>query len=91
MKTKQLLILLGILVVLVVIVGLVENPFAKSEYAKKVEAATPLFPNFDKESVTKIEIKRVRGNNNPREGKQSVARGVNGELSRRCGRCRGRS
>ena len=56
MKTKQLLILLGILVVLVVIVGLVENPFAKSEYAKKVEAATPLFPNFDKESVTKIEI-----------------------------------
>ncbi len=56
MKTKQLLILLGILVVLVVIVGLVENPFAKSEYAKKVEAATPLFPNFNKESVTKIEI-----------------------------------
>ena len=56
MKTKQLLILLGILVVLVVIVGLVENPFAKSEYARKVEAATPLFPNFNKESVTKIEI-----------------------------------
>ena len=56
MKTKQLLILLGILVVLVVIVGLVENPFAKSEYAKKVEAATPLFPNFNKGSVTKIEI-----------------------------------
>ena len=48
--------MLGILVVLVVIVGLVENPFAKSEYAKKVEAATPLFPNFNKESVTKIEI-----------------------------------
>lgn len=56
MKTKQLLILLGILVVLVVIVGLVENPFAKSEYAKKMEAATPLFPNLDKENVTKIEI-----------------------------------
>ena len=56
MKIKQLLILLGILVVLVVIVGLVENPFAKSEYAKKMEAATPLFPNFNKESVVKIEI-----------------------------------
>ncbi len=56
MKTKQLLILLGILVVLVVIVGLVENPFAKSEYAKKMEAATLLFPNFNKENVVKIEI-----------------------------------
>lgn len=56
MKTKQLLILLGILVVLVVIVGLVENPFAKSEYAKKMEAATLLFPNFNKEDVVKIEI-----------------------------------
>ncbi|MDE0301279.1 MAG: DUF4340 domain-containing protein [Candidatus Poribacteria bacterium] len=56
MKTKQLLILLGILVVLVVIVGLVENPFAKSEYAKKMEAATPLFPDFNKEDVVKIEI-----------------------------------
>lgn len=56
MKTKQLLILLGILVVLVVIVGLVENPFAKSEYAKKMEAATLLFSNFNKENVVKIEI-----------------------------------
>ena len=56
MKTKQLLILLGILVVLVVIVGLVENPFSKSEYTKKMEAAAPLFPGFDKESVAKIEI-----------------------------------
>ena len=56
MKTKQLLTLLGILVVLVVIVGLVENPFAKSEYAKKLEAAIPLFPNFNKDDVVKIEI-----------------------------------
>jgi hypothetical protein len=56
MKTKQLLILLGILVVLVVIVGLVENPFAKSEYAKKLEAASLLFPDFNRENVTKIEI-----------------------------------
>ena len=56
MKTKQLLILLGILVVLVAIVGLVENPFAKSEYAKKLEAASLLFPEFNKENVTKIEI-----------------------------------
>lgn len=56
MKIKQLLILLGILVVLVVIVGLVENPFAKSEYTKKLEAASLLFPDFNKENVTKIEI-----------------------------------
>jgi len=56
MKTKQLLILVGILVVLVVVVGLVENPFAKSEYTKKIEAAASLFPGFKKESVAKIEI-----------------------------------
>jgi len=56
MKTKQLLILVGILVVLVVVVGLVENPFAKSEYTKKIEATASLFPGFKKESVAKIEI-----------------------------------
>ena len=56
MKIKQLLILLGVLVVLVAIVGLVENPFSKSEYTKKMEAAAPLFPGYDKESVAKIEI-----------------------------------
>ncbi len=56
MKIKQLLILLGVLVVLVAIVGLVENPFSKSEYTKKMEAAAPMFPGYDKESVAKIEI-----------------------------------
>ena len=56
MKTKQLLILGAIFVVLVVVVLLFENPFGQSEYEKKVETATPLFPNFDKEQVTKIEI-----------------------------------
>ena len=56
MKTKQLLILGTIFVVLAIIVILFENPFEQSEYEKKVETATPLFPNFNKEQVAKIEI-----------------------------------
>ena len=56
MKTKQLLILGCIFVILAIVVLVFENPFGKSEYEKKVETATPLFPNFDKEQVTKIEI-----------------------------------
>lgn len=56
MKTKQLLILGAIFVVLAIIVLLFENPFGQSEYEKKVETATPLFPNFNKDQVAKIEI-----------------------------------
>ena len=56
MKTKQLLILGCVFVVLAIVVLIFENPFGKSEYEKKVETATPLFPDFDKEQVTKIEI-----------------------------------
>ena len=56
MKTKQLLILGAIFVVLAIVVLLFENPFEQSEYEKKVETAMPLFPNFDKEQVGKIEI-----------------------------------
>ena len=56
MKTKQLLILGTIFVVLAIIVVLFENPFGQSEYEKKVETATPLFPSFNKEQVAKIEI-----------------------------------
>ncbi len=56
MKTKPLLILGAIFVVLAIIVLLFENPFEQSEYEKKVETATPLFPNFNKEQVVKIEI-----------------------------------
>ena len=56
MKTKQLLILGAIFVVLAIVVLLFENPFGQSEYEKKVETAMPLFPNFDKEQVVKIEI-----------------------------------
>lgn len=56
MKTKQLLILGAILVVLAIVVLLFENPFGQSEYEKKVETATPLFPNFNAEQVVKIEI-----------------------------------
>ena len=56
MKTKQLLILGAIFVVLAIVVLLFENPFGQSEYAKKVETATPLFPSFNKEQVAKIEI-----------------------------------
>ena len=56
MKKKQLLVLGGIFVFLLLIVLIFENPFRQSEYQKKVETATALFPNFDKEQVTKIEI-----------------------------------
>ncbi len=56
MKKKQLLILGGIFVFLLLVVLIFENPFRKSEYQKKVEEATALFPNFNKEQVTKIEI-----------------------------------
>lgn len=56
MKTKQLLILGAIFVILAIVVIIAENPFGKSEYEKKIETAAPLFPNFDKEQVAKIEI-----------------------------------
>ena len=56
MKTKQLLILGAIFIVLAIVILLFENPFGQSEYEKKVETAMPLFPNFDGEQVVKIEI-----------------------------------
>ncbi len=56
MKKKQLLALGGIFVFLLLLVLIFENPFRKSEYRKKVDEATALFPNFDKEQVAKIEI-----------------------------------
>ena len=56
MKTKQLLVLVGVLVVLGLLVLIFENPFGKSEEQQKVEDATLLFPFFNKTDVTKIEI-----------------------------------
>ena len=56
MQKKQLLILVGIFIVLALIVLIFENPFGKSEYEKKVEEATVLFPDFNREMVTKVEI-----------------------------------
>ena len=56
MKTKQLLVLVGVLVVLGLLVLVLENPFGKSEREKKVEAALPLFPDFKRDSVTRFEI-----------------------------------
>ena len=56
MKTKQLLVLVGVLVVLGLLVFILENPFGKSEEQKKVEEAKLLFPFFNKENATKIEI-----------------------------------
>ena len=56
MKIKQLLVLIGVLVVLSLLVLILENPFGKSEEQKKVEEATLLFPFFNKESVANIEI-----------------------------------
>ena len=56
MKTKQLLVLIGVLVVLGLLVLIFENPFGKTEEQKKVEEAKQLFPSFNKADVTKIEI-----------------------------------
>ena len=56
MKKKQLLILGCVFVVLAIVVLIFENPFGKSAYEKKVETATPLFPDFNEAQVTKIEI-----------------------------------
>ena len=56
MKTKQLLILGAIFVVLAILVLFFENPFGQSEYEKKVETAMPLFPDFNEEQIVKIEI-----------------------------------
>ena len=56
MKIKQLLVLIGVLVVLGLLVLIFENPFGKSEKQKKVEGAQLLFPYLSKESVAKIEI-----------------------------------
>ena len=56
MKIKQLLVLIGVLVVLGLLVLILENPFGKSEEQKKVEEATLLFPFFNKDNAAKIEI-----------------------------------
>lgn len=56
MKKKQLFILSGIFVFLLLVVLIFENPFKKSDYQKKIETATKLFPDFNKDEVTKIEI-----------------------------------
>ncbi|MCG9127329.1 DUF4340 domain-containing protein [Candidatus Poribacteria bacterium] len=56
MQKKKLLILGGILAVLALIVLIFENPFGKSQYEKKVEEATVLFPDFNRDMVSKVEI-----------------------------------
>ena len=56
MQKKKLLIFGGIFVFLLLVVLIFENPFRQSEYEKKIEAATALFPDFNKEQATKIEI-----------------------------------
>ncbi len=56
MKTKQLLVLVGVLVGLSLLVLMLENPFGKSEEQKKIDEAKLLFPFFKKENVAKIEI-----------------------------------
>ena len=56
MQNRQLKILGGIFAFLLLIVLIFENPFGKSEDAKRAEEAKPLFPDFRKEHVSKIEI-----------------------------------
>ena len=56
MKIVQILILLGILIFLGAAIIIVDNPWGKDERTKKVESASKLFPSFDVDVVTKIEI-----------------------------------
>ena len=56
MKIVQILILLGILIFLGAAILIVDNPWGKDERTKKVESARKLFPSFDIDVVTKIEI-----------------------------------
>ena len=56
MKIVQILILLGILIFLGAAIIIVDNPWGKDERTKKVESASNLFPSFDVDVVTKIEI-----------------------------------
>lgn len=56
MKKKQLLTLGIILIGLLLVVLVFENPFKKSDYQMKVEESTALFSNFKKDQVTKVEI-----------------------------------
>ena len=56
MKIVQILILLGILIFLGAAIIIVDNPWGKDERTKKVESAKKLFPSFDVDVVTKIEI-----------------------------------
>ena len=71
MKTKQLLVLVGVLVVLGLLVLILENPFGKSEEEKKVEEAQLLFPFFNKENVAKIEIISALGTTTTTLAKQN--------------------
>ena len=71
MKTKQLLGLIGVLVILGLLVFIFENPFGKSEEQKKVEKAGLLFPFFNKENVAKIEIIAVLGTTTTTLAKQN--------------------
>ncbi len=56
MKIKQLLILVGVLVVLGLLVLMLENPFGKSEEQRRVDEAQLLFPSVNQAEVAKIEI-----------------------------------
>ena len=56
MEKKKLLILGSIFVFLLLVVLIFENPFRQSEYEKKIEEATALFPDYNKDQVIKIEI-----------------------------------
>ncbi len=71
MKTKQLLVLVGVLVVLGLLVFILENPFGKSEEQKKVEEAKLLFPFFNKENAAKIEILTAFGTTTTTLAKQN--------------------
>ena len=56
MQNKQLKILGGVFVLLLLIVLIFENPFGKDEDEKRAEEAKSLFPDYSIELVSKIEI-----------------------------------
>ncbi len=56
MQNKQIKILGGVFVLLSLLVLIFENPFGKDEEAKRAEEAKPLFPDYNIELVSKIEI-----------------------------------
>ena len=60
MKKKNILILLGVLIAVVLIAVIIESMGKRGE--KKAEKASILFPGFQADRVSSIDIKKVKKN-----------------------------